>query len=81
MKHSNLIKYYLQQVQQLMIRQRTRRQLLQLDEAALKDVGITRSQAIKEGSKSFWESTVKPVSQKESHLVSRPVNCGVVRAA
>lgn len=57
MKNQDIFKQYSQRVHQLMIRQRTRRQLLQLDKTALDDIGITRSQAIKEGSKSFWKST------------------------
>ena len=81
MKHTNTIEYYLQQVQQLMIRQRTRRQLLQLDEAALYDVGITRSQAIKEGSKSFWTSSDKKGSVEKSRSATRATNCRIVRAA
>lgn len=34
---------------------RTRQQLLKLDEASLHDIGITRRQAIEEGSKPFWK--------------------------
>lgn len=59
MKYRDLIKQYSQRVQQLMTRRRTRRQLLQLDELSLRDVGITRSQAIEEGSKPFWKSSLQ----------------------
>lgn len=34
---------------------RTRRQLLSLDAQALKDIGISRSEALKEAGKPFWE--------------------------
>lgn len=37
-------------------RRRSRRQLLTLDDRLLKDIGITRTQAQKEGRKSFWKS-------------------------
>ncbi len=33
---------------------RTRRQLLQLDAAALKDIGISRAEALAEARKPFW---------------------------
>jgi uncharacterized protein YjiS (DUF1127 family) len=81
MKHTNMIKYYLQQVHQLMIRQRTRRQLLELDEAALYDVGITRSQAIKEGSKPFWKSADKTASVEKGHSVGRDTSSQIIRTA
>lgn len=35
-------------------RHRTRKQLLVLNENALKDIGITRSEALAEGLKPFW---------------------------
>lgn len=34
---------------------RSRRRLLALDAHQLKDIGLTRSEAIREGSKWFWE--------------------------
>jgi uncharacterized protein YjiS (DUF1127 family) len=37
-------------------RARGRRQLLSLDEAALKDFGATRTDAIEEGCKHFWQA-------------------------
>ncbi|MFT4607288.1 MAG: hypothetical protein ACI9YO_001343 [Gammaproteobacteria bacterium] len=61
MKYRDTIKQYSQRIQQLMIRRRTRQQLLQLDETSLHDVGITRSQAIEEGSKPFWKSSVQTI--------------------
>ncbi|MGP8291400.1 DUF1127 domain-containing protein [Vreelandella zhanjiangensis] len=38
-------------------RRRSRRQLLTLDDRLLRDIGITRAQAQKEGRKSFWKHT------------------------
>lgn len=38
-------------------RRRSRRQLLTLDDRLLKDIGITRTQAQKEGRKAFWKHT------------------------
>jgi uncharacterized protein YjiS (DUF1127 family) len=37
-------------------RQRERRMLLALDERMLRDVGITRADALREGGKPFWQS-------------------------
>ena len=59
MKYRDIIKQYSQRIRRLMIRRRTRQQLLQLDETSLHDIGITRSQAIEEGSKPFWKSSVQ----------------------
>jgi uncharacterized protein YjiS (DUF1127 family) len=36
-------------------RYRTRQQLASLDQYALKDIGLSRSEAIKEAQKSFWK--------------------------
>ncbi|MGE6605015.1 DUF1127 domain-containing protein [Halomonas sp. NPDC076908] len=36
---------------------RSRRQLLSLDDRLLEDIGIDRTQAIKEGHKAFWKKT------------------------
>ncbi|MCG7590369.1 MULTISPECIES: DUF1127 domain-containing protein [Halomonadaceae] len=36
---------------------RSRRQLLALDDRLLDDIGITRTQAAKEGHKAFWKHT------------------------
>ncbi|MGO2010092.1 DUF1127 domain-containing protein [Vreelandella alkaliphila] len=36
-------------------RRRSRRQLLTLDDRLLEDIGITRTQALKEGGKPFWQ--------------------------
>ncbi|MBE0404685.1 MULTISPECIES: DUF1127 domain-containing protein [Halomonas] len=38
-------------------RERSRRQLLTLDDRLLRDIGITRAQAQREGRKSFWKHT------------------------
>ena len=38
----------------MMHRRRTRNALLQLDDAQLRDVGLTREQARQQGSKPFW---------------------------
>lgn len=35
-------------------RRRSRQQLLRLDDAMLKDIGLTKEQAIEESKKSFW---------------------------
>ncbi|MGE0724486.1 MAG: DUF1127 domain-containing protein [Alphaproteobacteria bacterium] len=35
-------------------RQRARRMLLELDDRALRDVGLTRSDAVREADKPFW---------------------------
>ncbi|CAH1043131.1 DUF1127 domain-containing protein [Halomonas sp. TD01] len=43
------------QLRQLQQRRRSRRQLLTLDDRLLEDVGITRTQAQKEGCKPFWQ--------------------------
>lgn len=44
--------YQLRRYQQC---RRSRRQLLTLDDRLLKDIGITRAEALKEGQKSFWK--------------------------
>ncbi|HDZ47488.1 hypothetical protein LCGC14_0057870 [marine sediment metagenome] len=36
---------------------RSRRQLLTLDDRLLEDIGINRTQALKEGHKAFWKRT------------------------
>ncbi|PTD95852.1 DUF1127 domain-containing protein [Pseudothauera lacus] len=36
-------------------RQRTRKELLDLDARALRDIGLSREQAIQEGRKHFWQ--------------------------
>lgn len=36
-------------------RQATRRELLALDDRILKDIGVTRAEALFEGQKHFWE--------------------------
>lgn len=36
-------------------RYRTRRDLLRMDDHLLKDIGINRSDALKEGTKAFWK--------------------------
>jgi uncharacterized protein YjiS (DUF1127 family) len=36
-------------------RQRQRRRLLELEDHMLKDIGISRRQALEEGSKPFWK--------------------------
>ncbi|AJY49208.1 MULTISPECIES: DUF1127 domain-containing protein [Halomonadaceae] len=36
---------------------RSRRQLLSLDDRLLDDIGIDRTQALKEGHKAFWKHT------------------------
>ncbi|NVF15105.1 DUF1127 domain-containing protein [Vreelandella maris] len=36
---------------------RSRRQLLALEDRLLEDIGISRTQALKEGRKSFWQQT------------------------
>lgn len=37
-------------------RQNTRRQLLELDLRALRDIGVTREQALHEAGKPFWRA-------------------------
>jgi uncharacterized protein YjiS (DUF1127 family) len=43
-------------VRQAYRRQRQRRELLYLDDRTLADIGVTRSEAIHEGSKAFWQA-------------------------
>ena len=42
-------------VQQARQRQRTRKQLLELPDEALKDIAVSRSKAYQEGHKNFWQ--------------------------
>jgi uncharacterized protein YjiS (DUF1127 family) len=54
-----LKKYRRQLIKQLRIwhqRYRTRKQLAQLNTVALKDIGVSRSEAIKEAKKWFWQN-------------------------
>jgi uncharacterized protein YjiS (DUF1127 family) len=69
MKYRDIIKQYSQRVQRLMTRRRTRQKLLQLDERLLHDIGITRSQAIEEGSKPFWKSTAQNKKVEQNQFV------------
>jgi uncharacterized protein YjiS (DUF1127 family) len=69
MKYRDIIKQYSQRAHRLMTRRRTRKQLLQLDETSLRDVGITRSQAIEEGSKPFWKSMSQNKKMGQNQLV------------
>jgi uncharacterized protein YjiS (DUF1127 family) len=71
MKYRDIIKQTSQRVQQLMTRRRTRRQLLKLDEASLHDVGITRRQAIEEGSKPLWKSSLQTHTVIQAQPVER----------
>lgn len=48
-----LLEFYIQ-------RSKTRRQLLELDEAALKDIGLTRQQAVRETKLYFWQGAQTP---------------------
>ena len=50
-----LIKHCAYNVHFLYQRQKTRRRLLKLDSDALRDVGISRKQAVAEGSMPFWK--------------------------
>jgi len=43
-------------VRLFLMRARQRRQLLALSEYALKDIGVTRSEAIMEANKPFWKA-------------------------
>ncbi len=45
----------LQKLRELQQRQRSRRQLATLDQYALKDIGISRSDALLEANKPFWK--------------------------
>lgn len=45
----------LQRLRELQQRQRTRRQLATLDQYALKDIGISRADALLEANKTFWK--------------------------
>jgi uncharacterized protein YjiS (DUF1127 family) len=49
-----LVKRVYDEAVRLLNRQKTRRQLLTLDKHALKDIGLTRSEALHEGAKSLW---------------------------
>jgi uncharacterized protein YjiS (DUF1127 family) len=49
-----VIRRILERLKFLRQRQQTRKQLIMLSAYALKDVGITRSEALAEGSKPFW---------------------------
>lgn len=45
----------IQQLEVYAQRSRTRKQLLEMDDYALKDIGLTRQQALKEGQRHFWQ--------------------------
>ena len=49
-----LIQQYVALLFRRMDRQRQRRELLELDTHVLSDIGVSRHQAIEEGSKPFW---------------------------
>ncbi|MBT3146195.1 DUF1127 domain-containing protein [Neptunomonas phycophila] len=51
-----LVKRVVDECLRLLNRQRTRRQLLLLDQTSLKDIGLSRSDALKEGTKPMWRS-------------------------
>ncbi|WP_245574080.1 DUF1127 domain-containing protein [Neptunomonas japonica] len=46
----------LQRLRELQQRQRSRRELVTLDRYALKDIGISRADALLEANKPFWRS-------------------------
>jgi uncharacterized protein YjiS (DUF1127 family) len=56
MKNLELVTKLLNHIHFLNTRQRTRRQLLKLDSAALNDIDISREDAVEEGSQPFWKS-------------------------
>lgn len=45
----------LERLRELQQRRRTRCQLLTLDQYALKDIGVSRAEALCEANKPFWE--------------------------
>ena len=49
-----LFRQILQRLRELQQRQRSRRQLAALDQYALKDIGLSRADALFEASKPFW---------------------------
>lgn len=49
------IKQVYQNCQKTVRKQRSRRMLMTLDHAALKDIGISRVEALEEGRKKFWQ--------------------------
>lgn len=48
-------KEFLRAIRKWNRRYRTRRDLLEMEDRILKDIGINRSDALKEGKKAFWE--------------------------
>ncbi len=50
----DLVRRLYQRLQQLRQRQKSRRALLKLDAHMLKDLGLSRADAEREGSKMFW---------------------------
>lgn len=50
---------------------RTRRQLLELSETQLRDVGLTRAQALREAWQPIWRNTAYPVRDDIDHNSKR----------
>lgn len=51
---TNLIMDYLKQIKMAYRKQRSRRALVRLSSHQLKDIGLSRTDAIREASKPFW---------------------------
>ncbi|MBY4675483.1 DUF1127 domain-containing protein [Marinobacterium arenosum] len=56
LKLGPLLEQGLRLLRQWRHRARSRRQLLALDEQRLKDTGLSRAEALREGCKPFWQS-------------------------
>lgn len=52
----NTARRHLGRLNAILQRRKQRRQLLQLDNRMLKDLGLSRADAVREGSKRFWQS-------------------------
>lgn len=55
-------------------RSRTRRQLLEMDAYALKDIGLTRHQALREGELYFWQGSRKSLDGCDELAVTEAEN-------
>ncbi|WP_163132646.1 DUF1127 domain-containing protein [Agarivorans sp. Alg241-V36] len=50
------LRFIIRKLDSLLLRRKSRRELAKLPDYLLKDIGVTRAEALRESDKSFWQS-------------------------